>query len=351
MTAADTKRGPRSETKLLAISKEGPFLRTRHLNFSALPTCLHAGDLLVVNDAATLPASLSGVHLPTGDPIEMRLGGSRSEAVEDLSRWFAIFFGAGDWRTPTENRPLPPPLRRGDRLAFQCGLEAAVEGLLSPDGKLAEINFLGPPSSLWRKVYAAGKPVQYSHLREDLALWDVQTIFSGAPVSLEAPSAAFPFNWERIFALEKKGVRLARLTHAAGLSSTGDERLDRRLPFPERYSIPNSTAAAVRRARSEGRCVIAVGTTVTRALESAVQPDGTVRPGSEITSLKISPVYRRRIVSGILSGFHESGASHLSLLGSFIEPENLEAIYNDAEVRGYFAHEFGDVCLLLSENF
>jgi len=353
MTAAASKTRARSETKLLvATSREGSTELT-HLPFKSLPLILRRGDLLVINDAATLPASFSGSHLRTGLAIEMRLASSRLEELAEPIRWNAIFFGRGNWRTPTELRSPPPELQSGDELEFGHGLRAKVRRVLSQSGRMAEIEFEGEPSVLWHRMYLAGRPVQYSHLREDLDLWDVQTVFSGPPVSLEAPSAAFPLSWEIVFELERKGIQMVRLTHAAGLSATGDPEIDAELPFPERYWIPDETAEAVNQARGEGRRVIAVGTTVTRALESAVHcngvADGTVRPGPGIATLKMTPSFQRQVVSGILSGFHDSGASHLQMLGSFMEPATLAQAYREAEEQGYLAHEFGDSCLILTQ--
>lgn len=136
-------------------------------------------------------------------------------------------------------------------------------------------------------------------------------------------------------------------------AAAGDPEIDAELPFPEQYWIPDDTAEAVNQARREGRRVIAVGTTVTRALESAALSDrmagGIVRPGPGIATLKMTPTFQRRVVSGILSGFHDSGASHLQMLGSFMEPVRLAQAYREAEERGYLAHEFGDSCLILTQ--
>lgn len=344
MIAAKTKTRPRSETRLLVVDRG----ELSYVPFQNIVEYFRAGDLLVINDAATLPASFSGTLRSSGKAIEVRLAASRSEDKNNPSHWYAICFGAGDWRTPTELRPLPPELHEGDLIHVPENLMARVERVLAPTGRFIQLEFLGPVESLWRRMYRAGKPVQYSHLREDLKLWDIQTIFAGAPVSLEPPSAAFPLSWEILGELEKRGVNVVSLTHAAGLSSTGDADLDAQLPLPERYWIPPKTAEAVNESLTNGGRVIAVGTTVTRALESAAR-GGRVVSGGGTATLKISPDYRRQIVSGILSGFHDTGASHLKLLGSFIRPEKLAAAYREAEERGFLAHEFGDANLIIGE--
>ncbi len=339
MKAANTKQRDRSQTKLLVAS----LTRVQHAAFSELPSFLRAGDLLVVNDAATLPASFRGFHRASGGAIEMRL--ARSLSVDTPLRWEALFFGAGDWRTPTEKRDPPPKLGVGDRLDFRYGLSARVNRLSHT--RWAEIEFVVPENEFWRLAYLAGKPIQYSHLKEDLELWDVQTLFAGPAVSVEPPSAALPLSWQILNRLKERGVGVVALTHAAGLSSTGDGELDGRLPLEERYSIPESTAGAVNQALSRGSRVIALGTTVTRALESAFF-EGRVKSGTATTQLRLEAVRKLNVVDGILTGFHDQGASHLELLGCAIAPGRLREIYAEADSHGYLAHEFGDACLLLT---
>jgi S-adenosylmethionine:tRNA ribosyltransferase-isomerase len=346
MTVADTKRRPRSATRLLVASTQAEITKTHHVAFDEITRFLRAGDLLVINDAGTLPASFNGVHERTGQQIEMRLAASLTQETHNPSRWLAVFFGAGDWRTPTELRLDPPHLLREEILRFDYGLTAKIESTL---GRSAAIRFGGSEKEIWRLFYLAGRPIQYSHLKENLDLWDVQTPFSGAPVSLEPPSASFPLNWELMFELRKKGIKFTSLTHAAGLSCTGDSKLDANLPLPEYYRIPEKTAHEVNLARSEHRRVIAVGTTVVRALESAADENVRIKSGEGVATLKINPTYGRRVVTGILSGFHENGASHLKLLGSFLAPDRLAAIYREAEEHGYLCHEFGDSNLILND--
>jgi S-adenosylmethionine:tRNA ribosyltransferase-isomerase len=145
-------------------------------------------------------------------------------------------------------------------------------------------------------------------------------------------------------------VNLAWLTHAAGLSSTGDPTLDALLPMPERFEIPEETAQAIRSTRATGGRVIAVGTTVTRALEgSAAQHDGVVQAGAGTTDLVIGAGFRLRVVDGILSGMHEPEASHFRLLEAFAPREILAQAHAHAEASGYLGHEFGDSSLILSE--
>jgi S-adenosylmethionine:tRNA ribosyltransferase-isomerase len=148
-------------------------------------------------------------------------------------------------------------------------------------------------------------------------------------------------------ALRAAGVRTAAVTHAAGLSSTGEAALDAHLPLPERFEVPAETAASVRRARALGGRVVAVGTTVVRALESAADADGSVQAREGITDLVIRADYRPRVVDGILTGLHEPGSSHFGLLSAFAEASRLERAFQAADAEGYLAHEFGDAMLVL----
>lgn len=199
---------------------------------------------------------------------------------------------------------------------------------------------------LYAALYRIGRPVQYAHQDRDLALWTVQTAYAGPPWAVEMPSAGRPLSWELLGALRRRGVELAWLTHAAGLSATGDPALDALLPLPERYRIPAATADAVHRARAAGRRVIAVGTTVVRALEGAAR-DRRRAGGSGTTDLLIGPGTRLAAVDGLLSGIHAPSESHHRLLGAFAPPALLGAAWRRAQAGGYLRHELGDLCLVM----
>jgi S-adenosylmethionine:tRNA ribosyltransferase-isomerase len=203
-------------------------------------------------------------------------------------------------------------------------------------------------AALWSALYRAGRPVQYSYTAGPLALWHVQTVYGARPWAVEAPSAGLPLTWNLLLALRRRGVRLASLTHAAGLSSTGDAALDAALPRPERSDIPAATVEAVEATRAAGGRVVAVGTTVVRALEGrAVQHGGRLVPGEGTTDLLLGPGFVPRVVHGLLTGVHEPGSSHHALLQSFAPLPLLKEAAGHAEARGYLGHEFGDSCLLL----
>jgi S-adenosylmethionine:tRNA ribosyltransferase-isomerase len=327
--------------KLLLI-RGGLFIE--HWPRSALMELLQPGDLVIANDAATLPASLSGTHLRSGRSIEVRLAGRRSLDADQVSCFLAVVFGAGDFRTRTEDRPLPPPLGPGDRL--QLGpLQATVERL-EGHPRLAQIRFEGSAPVIWSGIARHGRPVQYAHVSQPLALWDTWTPIAGNPVAFEPPSAGFILNWETVRSMSDHGIEFATLTHSAGLSSTGDAELDSRLPFDEPYRIPVYTAESIARAKKRSARVIAVGTTVVRALEHAASIYGNVTPGVGVATQRIGRATPLRMVDAILTGTHEKGTSHYELLRAFVPSRTLARMEQQLEAHSYRTHEFGDSILV-----
>jgi S-adenosylmethionine:tRNA ribosyltransferase-isomerase len=329
------------QAKLLVVDARGQVSHAPRARFVDL---LRPGDLVIANDAATLPASLTGAHLPSGGPVEVRLAGRRSLAADDVRRFWAVVFGAGDYRTRTEDRPPPPHLRPGDRLALGP-LSATIERLLGHP-RLVSLRFDGTPDAVWAGLARHGRPIQYAHVPAPLALWDVWTPVAGPPVAFEPPSAGFALDWRALAAMRVRGVAFATLTHAAGISSTGDGELDRRLPFDEPYRIPPATAQAIRDVRARGGRVVAVGTTVVRALEHAAARGGRVRAGEGLATQRVGPASRLRVVDVLLSGTHEPGTSHYELLRAFADDATLTRANDELAAGGYRTHEFGDSVLI-----
>ncbi len=329
------------DAKLLFVDASG---KLHHAARERLADLLRDGDLLVANDAATLPASLSGIHLRSGMPIEVRLAGRRSMAVDDLREFTAIVFGAGDHRTRTEDRAAPPPLRSGDTLSLGPLRATLLRTLNHP--RLVALQFHGTPDDIWAGIARHGRPIQYAHVAQPLALWDVWTSVAALPVAFEPPSAGFVLDWQTLSALKAKGVVFASLTHAAGISSTGDAALDARLPFDEPYHLPAATVAAIASARARGGRVIALGTTVVRALEHAASRPGGVCAGSGLADQRIGAATRLRVVDAIVSGTHESGTSHYELLRAFASDAVLRRADEALRRHGYRTHEFGDSVLI-----
>jgi S-adenosylmethionine:tRNA ribosyltransferase-isomerase len=308
---------------------------------SDLARLLSPGDLLVVNDAATLPASLTG-RTESGEPVEVRL------LIElDAASFRAVLLGAGDWRTRTEHRPPPERLRVGARIDLGDGFHCTVENVDPLSDRLVEVRFDRQGAALYLALYLHGRPVQYAHVPDRLELWSVQTGYAARPWAVEMPSAGRPLTFELILELRRRGIAIAALTHAAGLSATGEPAIDAALPLRERYDVPPTTVAAIDSARDRGGRVVAVGTSVVRALESSLTPDGRPVAGSGTTDLVVRAGHHLRVVDALLTGMHERDASHFQLLQAFAPRELLERAYAHADESGYLGHEFGDATLII----
>jgi S-adenosylmethionine:tRNA ribosyltransferase-isomerase len=327
--------------KLLLIDKHARIIHAPRTSFANF---LRRLDIVVANDAATLPASLAGFHEPTGEAIEVRLAGSRSLHGDDVAHFVAVVFGAGDFRARTEHRLLPPPLRGRDILVLGP-LRAIVERTLDHP-RLVALRFEGSTASIWEGISQHGRPIQYAHIQTPLALWDVWTPIAGAPFAFEPPSAGFIVDWKTLASIRARGADFATITHAAGISSTGDEALDLRLPFDEPYRIPAVTARAIGRAKKNGGRIVAIGTTVVRALEQSALIDGTVRAGTGIATQRICANTELRVVDAIVSGTHEPGTSHYELLRAFADDATLRHAADELDARDYQTHEFGDSILV-----
>jgi S-adenosylmethionine:tRNA ribosyltransferase-isomerase len=338
MNAAAWRRDNARATRLMVVDPGTGEVTVRSIVDLAL--LLDPGELLVVNDAATLPASLAGAT-GRGDRLEARLVG-----LNDDGTWRAVLFGDGDWRNRTEDRSAPPAADVDERIAFGA-LLARVAAVDSETSRLVTLDFGPLDARFWRALYGAGRPIQYSYTSRPFALWDVQTLYAGRPWAVEAPSAGFALTWDLLLALRRRGVNLARVTHAAGISSTGDESIDARLPFAERFEVPDETARLVRETKARGGRVIALGTTVARALESAARLGGGICvAASGVTDLLLGPDSVPAVVDALLSGMHEPGTSHYRLLQALAPLEILDRAHALAEAAGFLGHEFGDAVLI-----
>jgi S-adenosylmethionine:tRNA ribosyltransferase-isomerase len=334
------RHGP-SHAKLLVVDARG---HITHHAASELPRFIRRGDLIVANDAATLPASLTATHVRTGEPVEIRLASRRSLAPDAVTTFTAVVFGTGDYRTPTERRPSPPALGVGDTLI--AGPLRATIAAVHDHPRLVDIRFHDGVDEIWAAFAHHGRPIQYSYIQERLAMWDTWTSIASQPVAFEAPSAGFILDWSTLRALRARHAHVASITHAAGISSTGDPDLDRLLPLDEPYVIPPATAALVNRTKQCGSRVLAVGTSVVRALEHAAGRMSRVRSGGGVATGRIGAQAELLIVDGIVSGMHEPGTSHYELLRAFQEDGALETMVAEAEEHGYRTHEFGDAVFI-----
>ncbi|MFE2500140.1 S-adenosylmethionine:tRNA ribosyltransferase-isomerase [Streptomyces scopuliridis] len=312
-----------------------------HHAFRELPEQLRAGDVLVVNTSATLPAAVSGRLGPDpgGEPVVVHFS-----TRGDDGRW------AVELRTPRRDSGAGTTLPRaggpaGAVVRLPGGEHLVLDEPLGPGGSRlwwAHVSYADVPALLGRY----GRPIRYGYTDRDQPLSAYQTVFArpspdGAG-SAEMPSAGRPFTARLVAELKSRGVRFAPITLHTGVASAEAHEP----PYPERFEVPRSTALLVNAAADGGR-VIAVGTTAVRALESAAGPDGVVRAASGWTDLVITPRRGVRVVDGLLTGLHEPEASHLLMLAAIAGQEALARGYEEALGGLYLWHEFGDVHLLL----
>lgn len=329
-----------AETPLLVLDGSQTIQDFQFKNFIDI---LKPGDVLVYNRSATLPASFDTRHPHTGESFEIRLASYLGPGDQVFTYWMAIALGLGSWRQDTNDRPPPPKINVGDQLVLGPDLQAEV--IEVKNRRLLSLRLKSKSKNIVGEIFNTGAPIQYSYHREPLQMWDQQSFFSTIPISVEPPSASFPFNQESIRALKNKGVQFADVLHGAGISSTGDLKLDLMLPLPEWSEVPWHTANTINRARSQNSQVIAIGTTVVRALESALD-HGKIIGGKGVTTIKIKAPHKITSVTGMITGIHDLNSSHWQMTECLCTHEHLRAAYQHAKRKGYHDHEYGDLSLL-----
>ncbi len=296
--------------------------RMIHTRFDELPAVLSANDLVVVNVSATLPAALPATRAD-GSEIALHL---------------STRLGEESWVVEARKTAMTA----GERLALPAG---------------GTCTFLEPYRGSWRlwrarvdlpePVFAYlqrwGKPIAYPYVRQQWPLEMYQTVYAGRPGSAEMPSAGRAFSADVIRALSRKGVAMTPIVLHTGVSSPEKDEP----PYAEWYEVSQGTVDAIRDVRASGGRVIAIGTTVVRALESSVNASGELIASSGWTDLVITADRRLRFVDGLLTGFHEPKASHLAMLEALAGRAHVRKTYAAALEARYLWHEFGDLHLIL----
>jgi S-adenosylmethionine:tRNA ribosyltransferase-isomerase len=327
---AEARGRKRDEGRLMVTTPDG---QHQHARFFELANFLQAGDVVVVNNSATLPASL---------PAHGRLG----DFIVNLS----TDYGGGVWLAEprwSSSQPGPMPLERGE--VFQvAGLDVR---LIAAYPGLPRLWFIRFDGDVWAAMERSGQPIRYGYVNEAFALEHYQTVFAQIPGSAEMPSAAYAFTPRVVDSLRAKGVQIVPITLHTGVSSleVEAEDIEAHTLYPEPYHVPQATADVINRARQEGRRVIAIGTTVIRALESAW--DGyQVQAKQGFTRIYVHPARGIHAVDGLLTGMHDPLTSHLAMLYAIASSEIIKSGYAEAVREGYLWHEFGDAHLILSKN-
>jgi S-adenosylmethionine:tRNA ribosyltransferase-isomerase len=306
-------------------------LSLAHSTFALLPTFLEAGDLVVVNTSGTIPAAVRAVD-PDGNPLAIHL----STRLDD-GRWVVEPRRVRE-RTTARWTGDPPPRH------VHVGVDATIT-LLEPYGDggrlwIAELS-LPQPVLTWLTVH--GEPIRYGYVERRWPISAYQNVYSTEPGSAEMPSAGRPFTADVITRLVAKGIGVTPIVLHTGVASLEADEL----PYPEHVVVPPATADRINFAHATGGRVIAIGTTVVRAIETAADQLGIVHAFDGWTDLVITPERGVRAVEGLLTGWHEPEASHLLMLEAVAGPELLRRSYEASLAEGYRWHEFGDVHLIV----
>lgn len=323
----------RDQVRLMVIDRTSYHID--HTQFDRFSEFLRPGDLLVFNSSRTLPAALDGCEV-SGPCMEIRL----AQHLPDDS-WLALLLCQ-------QGEPFACGLRSGMQINFGQGLTGTVYDRDPQISRLWKLRFSKSGTELVDLIYRLGRPIRYEYVS---APWDLdyyQTVYAKEPGSAEMPSAGRAFTWNLLFDLKRRGIEAAYILLHTGLSSYMDDDLDAQHPASEEeYLISKAAAEAINRTHHQGGRVIAVGTTVVRALESVADATGTVQAGHGYTRLHITAGHALKTVNGLLTGLHEPEASHLDLLTAFLPAEKIQASYAEAVQQHYLWHEFGDLNLII----
>jgi S-adenosylmethionine:tRNA ribosyltransferase-isomerase len=314
-------------------------MRAEHRAFTDLPDVLTPLDLLVVNNSGTLPAALTGtladgravaLHVSSAEPDE------RGAYLVELRRTGGGGAAAGYYA------PGDSPARAGLIVSLPGRAHARLTERFTDRLWFARIRL---PRGLSLVAYLAwyGRAIRYGYVDREWPIEAYQTVFATEPGSSEMPSAARPFTPEVVAEIERRGTPIAPITLHTGVASPEAHEA----PYAERFKVPEATARLVARTRERGGRIVAVGTTVVRALESATDARGRIRAADGWTDLVITPERGVHVVDGLLTGWHEPRASHLLMLAAVAGRPLLDLCYAEAIAGGYLWHEFGDVNLLL----
>jgi S-adenosylmethionine:tRNA ribosyltransferase-isomerase len=317
----------RDDVRLMVFSApSGSLLHTR---FQRIGKHLRAGDALVLNVSATMPYALEARTI-AGVALRVHLSVQLADGLWSVE--VRLPQGIGSLPGPSLN---PQPLQ----LAAGGAIHLLAQDLRSPRLWRASLD-LPIDQSLYLEEY--GKPIRYSASGDPWPLTAYQTVYASEPGSAEMPSAGRPFTHEILVQLTAAGVTLVPVVLHSGVSSFETTEL----PGPERFRVSAEAAAVVNTLRQQGGRVVAVGTTALRALESAAGEDGTLQAADGYTDVVIGEGRGVTAIDGLLTGWHEPGASHLSIIESVAGPEGAQRIYESALEAGYLWHEFGDSCLI-----
>jgi S-adenosylmethionine:tRNA ribosyltransferase-isomerase len=329
----EARGGARDAVRLMVADARGDHIN--HAAFTELPEFLAAGDLVVINVSQTLPAAVAATRAD-GAAVRVHFA-TRAPGLDE--QWRVVELRSADGANPARGRAgetlaLPGPDGAHPSLALVAPYASGSRLML------ARLDGAGTVEDLLRHH---GQPIRYGYVRGAWPLEAYQNVYARVPGSAEMPSAGRPITLRLISELVTRGIAIAPITLHTGVSSP--ERHEP--PFPEEYEVPQATARLVNLTREARGRVIAVGTTVVRALETVARADGSVAAGAGWTNLVIDPDRGVHAVDGLITGWHEPEASHLWMLAALAGEPFLERCYHAALEHGYLWHEFGDSHLIL----
>jgi S-adenosylmethionine:tRNA ribosyltransferase-isomerase len=301
-----------------------------HTTFTELPRLFDEGDLIVVNTSGTLAAELQGID-PHGHPLQIHLS---TELPANL--WTV--------ELRRDGRPVFTATA-GDTVTLAAGgrIDLLTPYSHHPEGVRLWVATVSTPVPLLTFLAVHGEPIRYGYVEGSWPITMYQNVYATEPGSAEMPSAGRPFTPEILTRLAARGVGVVPIVLHTGVASLDASEP----PYPEHYRVSAATAHRINDVRREGGTVVAVGTTVVRALETVVDLRGPVHAGSGWTETVITPDRVVRSIDGLLTGWHEPEASHLAMLEAVAGRSLLERSYAAALEEGYLWHEFGDVHLVL----
>lgn len=323
----------RDEVRMMVSNGDGSI---EHASFRDFPSFLEAGDVVVINTSGTMKAAIPAERDENGEAVELRL---------------STKLPAGLWTVELrrkEGGDASPILDAdsGETVFLPGGGKAT---LLAPYARIEKgvrlwVAKIDLPAPTEEYLERNGEPIRYGYVKEGWPINYYQTVYATEPGSAEMPSAGRAFTLELITHLAAKGVNIAPLILHTGVASLEDDEP----PYEEYFRVPPETAKLVNSAREAGKRIVAVGTTVARALETVAEESGAVHPGEGYTDVVITPERGVHSVDAMLTGLHEPRSSHLSMLGSMSSRDVIEAAYREALREGYLWHEFGDLHLIVA---
>lgn len=314
----------RDQVRMMVLDRKTGI--TSHDRFDQLGNYLKSGDVLVINSSRTLPAILKAKK-------------HKDNFSEEVEVRLARRINGATWEALVVSETSHP----GDRLVFSEDLSGNIIKK-NDNSPLVTILFSKTGNELFQHIYSVGEPVRYEYINHPWELDYYQTVFAAQPGSVEMPSAGRAFSWELLFKLQRQGVKITSMQLHTGLSYLLDDKWDHSPEANhEEYFIPSESWTTIMEAKLSGGRIIAVGTTVVRALESAMN-SGSL---SGWTNLYITPEYQLKAADAIITGLHEPEASHLAMLSAFVEKDKLFNAYQEAILEQYLWHEFGDINLII----